>query len=67
MVMWDQQIETMPTEDIRKLQYRLLKTLVYRLYSFSPFYHERMKQAKVHPDDINHPCRREKTPVHVQG
>ena len=51
--MWDQQIETMPTEDIRKLQYRLLKTLVYKLYSFSPFYHERMKQVKVHPDDIN--------------
>jgi len=53
MVMWDQQIETMPRDDIRKLQYRLLKTLVYKLYSFSPFYHERMKQAKVHPDDIN--------------
>jgi phenylacetate-CoA ligase len=53
MTMWDQQIEQMPKEAIQKLQYRLLKTLVYRLYSFSPFYHERMKQAKVHPDDIN--------------
>jgi phenylacetate-CoA ligase len=25
---------------------------VYRLYSFSPFYHDRMKEHKVHPDDI---------------
>ena len=42
----------MPRDDIRKLQYRLLKTLVYRLYSFSPFYHDRMRAAGVHPDDI---------------
>jgi len=42
----------MPREDIRRLQYRLLKTLVYRLYSFSPFYHNRMRSAGVHPDDI---------------
>jgi len=34
------------------MQYKLLKGLVYRLYSFSPFYHDRMKENKVHPDDI---------------
>jgi phenylacetate-CoA ligase len=49
---WDPRIEEMPREDIRRLQYRLLKTLVYRLYSFSAFYHDRMKAAGVHPDDI---------------
>jgi phenylacetate-CoA ligase len=49
---WDPRIEEMPREDIRRLQYRLLKTLVYRLYSFSAFYHDRMKEAGVHPDDI---------------
>ncbi|MBR1369182.1 phenylacetate--CoA ligase [Methanocalculus chunghsingensis] len=49
---WDPRIETMPKEDLQKLQYRLLKTLVYRLYSFSEFYHRRMKEAGVHPDDI---------------
>jgi phenylacetate-CoA ligase len=53
MAMWDQRIEEMQQHDLKKLQYRLLKTLVYRLYSFSPFYHDRMKAAKVHPDDIN--------------
>jgi len=34
------------------MQYKLLKSLVYRLYSFSPFYNDRMKEEKVHPDDI---------------
>lgn len=29
-----------------------MKTLVYRLYSFSEFYHDRMKANNVHPDDI---------------
>ncbi|HEU17610.1 MAG TPA: phenylacetate--CoA ligase family protein, partial [Methanolinea sp.] len=43
----------MPVDDLKKLQYKLLKTLVYRLYSFSPFYHERMKEQGVHPDEIN--------------
>ncbi len=52
MKCWDPRIEEMPREDIRRLQYRLLKTLVYRLYSFSAFYHDRMKAAGVHPDDI---------------
>ncbi len=42
----------MPIDDIRRLQFRLLKTLVYRVYSFSTFYHDRMKEAGVHPDDI---------------
>jgi phenylacetate-CoA ligase len=52
MKSWDPRIEEMPKEDLRKMQYKLLKSLVYRLYSFSPFYHERMKEQNVHPDDI---------------
>ncbi|MDI6719957.1 MAG: phenylacetate--CoA ligase [Methanomicrobiales archaeon] len=52
MSYWDPRIEEMPREDLEKLQFRLLKTLVYRLYSFNPFYHERMREAHVHPDDI---------------
>ena len=52
MVTWNPRIEEMPWKDLQDLQYRLLKTLVYRLYSFSPFYHQRMKAAGVHPDDI---------------
>lgn len=50
---WDPRIEEMPLEELRRLQYKLLKTLVYKVYSFSSFYHRRMKDAEVHPDDIN--------------
>jgi phenylacetate-CoA ligase len=53
MMFWDPRMEEMPREELQRLQYRLLKTLVYRLYSFSPFYHDRMKEAGVHPDDIS--------------
>ncbi|MGB9175902.1 MAG: phenylacetate--CoA ligase [Methanoregula sp.] len=52
MVCWDPRIEEMPKDEHQKMQYKLLKSLVYRLYSFSPFYHDRMKEQKVHPDDI---------------
>lgn len=49
---WDPRIEEMPQEELKRLQYRLLKTTVYRLYSFSSFYRERMRAHGVHPDDI---------------
>ncbi|MFA4860538.1 phenylacetate--CoA ligase family protein [Methanoregula sp.] len=52
MTYWDPRIETIPMTDLKKKQYKLLKSLVYRLYSFSPFYHDRMKEQNVHPDDI---------------
>jgi phenylacetate-CoA ligase len=52
MVCWDPRIEEMPKADLQRMQYKLLKSLVYRLYSFSQFYHDRMKEQKVHPDDI---------------
>ena len=53
MSYWNPRVEEMSPEEIRKLQFKLLKTQVYRLYSFSEFYHKRMKDANVHPDDIN--------------
>jgi phenylacetate-CoA ligase len=52
MKYWDPHIEEMSKPDLQKMQYKLLKTLVNRLYSFSPFYHDRMKENNVHPDDI---------------
>lgn len=53
MSYWNPRVEEMSLEEIRKLQFKLLKTQVYRLYSLSEFYHKRMKEANVHPDDIN--------------
>ncbi|MFA5331921.1 MAG: phenylacetate--CoA ligase [Methanoregula sp.] len=52
MQYWDPRIEDLPKEDLRRMQYKLLKNLVCRLYSFSSFYHDRMKEQHVHPDDI---------------
>jgi len=53
MQYWDPRIEDLPQADLKKMQYKLLKSLVCRLYSFSSFYHDRMKAQKVHPDDIH--------------
>ena len=47
MQFWDPRIEELPKADLRKMQYKLLKSLICRLYSFSPFYHNRMKEQKV--------------------
>jgi len=52
MQYWDPRIEDLPKEAIQRMQYKLLKNLVCRLYSFSSFYHDRMKEQHVHPDDI---------------
>jgi phenylacetate-CoA ligase len=53
MKCWEPHIEQMPKAELQQMQYKLLKSLVYRLYSFSPFYHDRMKEQNVHPDDIH--------------
>ena len=52
MKCWDPRIEELSKEDLQRLQFRLMKTLIYRLYGFSDFYHARMRESKVHPDDI---------------
>src|SRR5208337_3664646 len=52
MQYWDPRVEEMPEEELQKVQYKLLKSLVCRLYGFSPFYHDRMKELNVHPDNI---------------
>ncbi|MCL1811567.1 MAG: AMP-binding protein, partial [Methanomassiliicoccaceae archaeon] len=49
---WNENIECMPVEDLKNLQYKSFKTLVNSLYSFNQFYHDRMRDANVHPDDI---------------
>nr|WP_019177052.1 phenylacetate--CoA ligase [Methanomassiliicoccus luminyensis] len=49
---WDPRIEEMSRPELEAMQFKLLKTMVYRLYSFSDFYHARMKAVNVHPDDI---------------
>ncbi|MBR7153464.1 MAG: phenylacetate--CoA ligase, partial [Candidatus Methanomethylophilaceae archaeon] len=50
---WNAKMECMPKAELQSLQYRELKSLVNNLYSFNHFYHDRMRDAGVHPDDIN--------------
>jgi phenylacetate-CoA ligase len=42
----------MPVPELKALQLKQLKMLVYKLYTFSPFYRQKMKDAGVTPEDI---------------
>ena len=52
MECWDPNIELMPTDGLNVIQMKLLKKLVHRLWDNSEFYHKRMRNADVRPDDI---------------
>ena len=49
---WDKEIETMPLDELKKLQLKRLKTLVRYIYDNNRFYHEKLKNENVKPDDI---------------
>jgi phenylacetate-CoA ligase len=49
---WNAEIECMPVDDLKKLQYRSFKTLINSLFSFNQFYHDRMRSVGMHPDDF---------------
>ena len=52
MAFWNEEIETMPREELEKLQLRLLKAKVREMYDKSAFFHERMRSVNLLPDDI---------------
>ncbi|HJJ36657.1 MAG TPA: phenylacetate--CoA ligase [Methanocorpusculum sp.] len=52
MTYYNEKIETMSKEETARLQYTELKTLLDRVYRNSAFYHAKMKEAGVTPDDI---------------
>ena len=49
---WNPRIECMPVEELKKLQYRELKQLVYNLYSFNKLYQDRIVENNFHPEEI---------------
>ena len=49
---WNADVECMPVEEMKELQYRSFKTLINKLYGSNKFYHEKMRNAGVLPDDI---------------
>ncbi len=52
MRMFDPAIETMPREEMRKLQLERLKSTVKQCYERVPMYRQRMDEMGVHPEDI---------------
>ena len=49
---WNEKMETMPIEEMRKLQGERLVACVRRMYGTVPYYTKRMKEAGVEPGDI---------------
>jgi phenylacetate-CoA ligase len=52
MAFWNKEMETLPREELEKLQLSLLKKQVRTMYDSSRFFHDRMVAAGVTPDDI---------------
>jgi phenylacetate-CoA ligase len=50
---WNEKIETMPREEIKKLQLQKLKELVKYCYNNSAFYKKKFEAVKLKPEDIN--------------
>jgi phenylacetate-CoA ligase len=50
---WNQKIECMDRENMRKIQSERLIKLVQRVYNHVPFYRKRMNEAGVKPSDIH--------------
>lgn len=53
MAFWNKEIETMPREELEKMQLSLLRKKVREMYDVSPFFHDRMKEAGLLPEDID--------------
>jgi len=49
---WNEKIETMPKDELRKHQLRKLKEQVKRCYYHSKFYHKKLEDVGLKPDDI---------------
>ncbi len=50
---WNKEIETMPREELGKLQFQRLKEVIKRAYERVPFYRERFNSAGVKPEDLH--------------
>lgn len=52
MPYWDKKHETMPLRELKELQLKRLKNVVRTVYEKNEFYHKKLKDAGVAPDDI---------------
>ena len=51
-MIYDVELETLPREDLEKLQLSRLQTLVQRVCANVPFYRDRFKEHGISPSDI---------------
>ena len=51
-VYWNEHIECMPKEQLKKLQGQRLQDTVYRVYQNVPFYRKKMQEAGLAPENI---------------
>jgi phenylacetate-CoA ligase len=51
-MIWDEEHETMPREDLEPLQLKRLQDQIARVYATVPYYRAKMDDAKVSPSDI---------------
>ncbi len=52
-MIWNESIECMDRESLRKIQGIRLKKTVERVYHDTPFYRRKMQELGIAPDDIN--------------
>lgn len=51
-MIWNEEIETMPLENLKNLQSERLVNLVHYVYEHSPFYRQKLDETGVSPSDI---------------
>ncbi|MGF3554922.1 MAG: phenylacetate--CoA ligase family protein [Thermoplasmatota archaeon] len=49
---WDKKIETIPMDKLKEIQLKRLKRMVSYIYKNNKFYHEKLKDVHVKPNDI---------------
>ena len=59
---WNPDIETKPLTELKELQLKRLRRLVYYIYKNNRFYHEKLKAVNIQPDDIRNLKDLEKLP-----
>ena len=52
MAFWNEELETMPVEELKEMQFRLLQNEIRTMYGKSEFFRKRMESVGLTPDDI---------------
>jgi len=49
---WNQKIETKPLDELKNLQFKRLRRLMEYIYNNNKFYHKKLRDAQIKPDNI---------------